>query len=267
MNPVRVFAKPYRRCQIKRVVSFLIAICYGMNKNSNGVNSRRQQILFSVIDEHIENSMPVGSNLICEKYNIFASPATIRMEMAWLTKNGYLTQLYTSGGRIPTAKAYRLFVDSIDCEKEQKIKLPQVFNDFMSFPRECLKYIAEYSNSLVINFIDDNLLNVGLDILLEEPEFYNNLESLQNLVNKLENLYDYTEKIVGSVPESGIVVYIDKENPLLLEKCSMIISSYNVSPKKQGVIALLGPTRMRYDRNMALINELVKILSYNNEQR
>ncbi|MEK7627144.1 MAG: hypothetical protein AAB397_00995 [Patescibacteria group bacterium] len=231
------------------------------------MNSRRQQILFSIIDEHIENSIPVGSNLIFEKYNIPASPATIRMEMAWLTKNSYLTQLYTSGGRIPTTKAYRLFVDSIDCKKEQKIKLPQVFNEFMSFPRECLKYIAEYSNSLVINFIDDNLLNVGLDILLEEPEFYNNPESLQNLVNKLENLYDYTEKIIHSVPESGVVVYIDKENPLLLEKCSMIISSYNISSKKQGIIALLGPTRMRYDKNMALINELVRMVSYNNGRR
>lgn len=228
------------------------------------MNSRRQQILFSVIDEHIKNSMPVGSNLIYEKYDIAASPATIRTEMAWLTKNGYLAQLYTSGGRIPTTKAYRLFVDSIDCEKEQKIKLPQVFNEFTSFSRECLKYVAEYSKSLAINFVDDNMLNVGLDILLEEPEFYNNLESLQNLVNKLENIYDYTEKIIDSVPESGVVVYIDKENPLLLEKCSMIISSYNVSSKKQGIIALLGPTRMRYDRNMALINELVKILSYNN---
>ncbi|OWK27076.1 MAG: hypothetical protein US76_00425 [Parcubacteria group bacterium GW2011_GWA2_38_13b] len=231
------------------------------------MNSRRQQILFSVIDEHIENSIPVGSNLIYEKYDISASPATIRMEMAWLTKNGYLAQLYTSGGRIPTTKAYKMFVDSIDREKEHKIKLPQVFNEFMSFPRECLKYIAEYSSSLVINFIDDNLLNAGLDVLLGEPEFYNNLEILQNLVNKLENIYDYTDKIIDSVSDNGTVVYIDKENPLLLEKCSMIISSYNISSKKQGIIALLGPTRMRYDRNIALINELVKILSCNNEPR
>lgn len=228
------------------------------------MNSRQQQILFSVIDEYVENSMPVGSNLLWEKYNISASPATIRTEMAWLTKNSYLAQPHTSGGRIPTTKAYRLFVDSINYEKEQKIKLPQLFDEFMIFQRECLKYIAEYSKSLAINFIDDNLLNAGLNILLEEPEFYNNPESLQNLVNKLENLDDYTEKIVDSVPESGIVVYIDKENPLFLEKCSMIVSSYKVSPKKQGVIALLGPTRMRYDRNMAFMNELVKILSYHN---
>lgn len=56
---------------------------------------------------------PVGSRTIAKKYNLGVSPATIRNEMADLEEMGYLEQPHTSAGRVPSDKAYRLYVDHL----------------------------------------------------------------------------------------------------------------------------------------------------------
>ena len=56
---------------------------------------------------------PVGSRTIAKNYNLGISPATVRNEMSDLEELGYLEQPHTSAGRIPSAKGYRLYVDSM----------------------------------------------------------------------------------------------------------------------------------------------------------
>ncbi len=74
---------------------------------------RKMQILKAIIDEYVMSASPVGSRAIskCEGFNL--SSATIRNEMADLEELGYLDQPHTSAGRIPSDKAYRLYVDHI----------------------------------------------------------------------------------------------------------------------------------------------------------
>lgn len=223
------------------------------------LSDRRQQILFSIINEYINNSAPVGSELVCEKYDIRASSATVRSEMAMLVEEGYLEQLHISGGRIPTSKAYRIFVNSIDIGNIKELELPDILTGFESFSREWLKCVSRYTRSLAINYQNSDLMKIGLDVLLEEPEFNNDFFSLQNLINRLEELDDYVSELVNIAPKKGIMVYIGEENPLGLNDCSMIISSYETRNNEEGLLALLGPTRMRYDKNMALVNYLVNL--------
>lgn len=77
------------------------------------LNARKLRILKTIIDEYILSASPVGSKFISSHPNIKLSSATIRNEMADLEDLGYLEQPHTSAGRIPSDKAYRLYVDNL----------------------------------------------------------------------------------------------------------------------------------------------------------
>ncbi|MCH5160852.1 MAG: heat-inducible transcription repressor HrcA [Clostridiales bacterium] len=78
-----------------------------------GLTGRKEKILQAIVDGYIENCQPVSSAEIKDKHLPSLSSATIRNEMAALEEMGYLTQPHTSSGRIPTAEAYRLYVEKL----------------------------------------------------------------------------------------------------------------------------------------------------------
>ena len=77
------------------------------------LDERKQRILQAIINDYISSAEPVGSRTIARKYALGVSPATIRNEMADLEMLGYLEQLHTSSGRIPSSKGYRFYVDDL----------------------------------------------------------------------------------------------------------------------------------------------------------
>ena len=77
------------------------------------MDERKLKILQAIIDDYILTGVPVGSRTISKKYDMGLSSATIRNEMSDLEELGYLDQPHVSAGRIPSAKAYRLYVDSL----------------------------------------------------------------------------------------------------------------------------------------------------------
>ena len=72
---------------------------------------RKYRILQAIIDDYILTALPVGSRTISKKYEQNLSSATIRNEMSDLEELGYLDSPHTSAGRVPSNKAYRLYVD------------------------------------------------------------------------------------------------------------------------------------------------------------
>ena len=77
------------------------------------MDERKFRILQAIIDDYILTAVPVGSRTISKKYDMGLSSATIRNEMSDLEELGYLDQPHVSAGRIPSAKAYRLYVDQL----------------------------------------------------------------------------------------------------------------------------------------------------------
>src|SRR6266480_4260966 len=78
------------------------------------LTSRENQILRAIVNEYISSAQPVGSRLLWTRYGLGISPATIRNVMAALTEAGYLDQPHTSAGRVPTERAYRLFLEGAE---------------------------------------------------------------------------------------------------------------------------------------------------------
>ena len=75
--------------------------------------NRRQQILAAIVEQYIETGEPVGSKALLSRLDINVSSATIRNDMAELTRLGLIYQPHTSAGRIPTQSGYRYYVDHL----------------------------------------------------------------------------------------------------------------------------------------------------------
>ncbi|MCL2487822.1 MAG: heat-inducible transcriptional repressor HrcA [Oscillospiraceae bacterium] len=75
------------------------------------LNERKQKLLCGIVEAYIRTGEPVGSKMLADLFGNNLSSATIRNEMADLAGMGYLDQPHTSAGRVPTAAAFRLYID------------------------------------------------------------------------------------------------------------------------------------------------------------
>ena len=122
-----------------------------VTKANSSQLSERSLYLFKVLVEHfIQDGAPVGSRTLAKDSSLNLSPATIRNGMADLEDFGLLDSPHTSSGRVPTAKGYRLFVDSllrvkdlnsIEVEKIAKELDPE--NDFKSLMQRTSSMLSD----------------------------------------------------------------------------------------------------------------------------
>ena len=77
------------------------------------LTERQKVILSLVVHEYVRTANPVGSKNLVKQYHLEYSSATVRNEMAALTEAQYLSQPYTSAGRVPTEMGYRFFVSGL----------------------------------------------------------------------------------------------------------------------------------------------------------
>ncbi len=77
------------------------------------LSDRKKKILQYVVDDYIETAVPVASKSLTERHLKDISSATVRNELSALEELGYLTQLHTSSGRVPSAEAYKLYVSDL----------------------------------------------------------------------------------------------------------------------------------------------------------
>jgi heat-inducible transcriptional repressor len=77
------------------------------------LSERELRVLEAVVQTYIETAEPAGSQTIARRFGLGVSPATIRNTMSELEEKGYLFHPHTSAGRIPTDRAYRIYVNEI----------------------------------------------------------------------------------------------------------------------------------------------------------
>jgi heat-inducible transcriptional repressor len=95
---------------------------------------RSVEVLHAIVQTYIETGEPVASRTIARKRKDALSPATIRNIMADLSDLGYLEQPHTSAGRIPTAKAFRLFAQSVAASRVMALELERIKEDLAGIP-------------------------------------------------------------------------------------------------------------------------------------
>src|SRR5688572_6392169 len=81
------------------------------------LTDRRSALLNLIVEEYVDTALPVGSKYIVGKHQMGVSPATVRLEMARLEDEGFITPPHTSAGRVPSDKGYRYYVESLMSEE------------------------------------------------------------------------------------------------------------------------------------------------------
>ncbi len=118
-----------------------------------------------MVDGYIENCQPVSSSEIKEKHLPALSSATIRNEMAALEEMGYLTQLHTSSGRVPTAEAYRLYVEKLMPRRKLTRSELKVVKRYFN-KKVTAKVLSEITNLTSVAYVqnadDATVLNIRI---------------------------------------------------------------------------------------------------------
>lgn len=247
------------------------------------ITSRQEALLTSVIKRYVKSAEPVSSKFL-EKSGFFSlSSATIRAEMNELESLGYLAHLHTSGGRMPTDRAYRYFVDNLleedACEPavEEKRKIKSELAKASGSPHEVNKAIAQLLSNLSENLVIANVIEnedfykIGLSSLFELPEFraFDKAFRLTSFFDGFENLFDHLVKeFLGDVTrfhqpmEDEVKVFIGRENPVKdIRDETVMFAKYNLPHNFTGALTLVGPTRMNYARNIGLVKFTAKELN------
>src|SRR5262245_10147989 len=111
------------------------------------MNQRSQQVLHEIVEAFIQNGEPVASRFVARRRLDGLSAASIRNVMADLDEDGYLMQPHTSAGRVPTAKAFRTYVDSLGVHKMVSAEIERLRSDFSRL--ETVEERIEFSSRML----------------------------------------------------------------------------------------------------------------------
>ncbi len=233
------------------------------------MTERQSQILRALVREHTRTTLPVGSGALVQRYRLPYSSATVRAELGDLEADGYLAHPHISAGRVPTSQGYRHYVN-------HDVRAPRVTAEDVSLFRDDLvrlegechriarraaKLIAHLTRHLAIAGIAEReeLYEAGLADILAEPEFADT-EGLREVSRVVDALDAQFEELVNT-PINEPMVYIGEENPLTdTRRVSVLMITVDFPSGERGILAVVGPTRMRYDRNIQVLARVAKAL-------
>lgn len=232
---------------------------------------RKQEILKAIIKHFIETAEPVGSQTILISYKFSVSPATIRNDMATLEREGFIYQPHTSAGRIPTDSGYRLYVNElidIDAERVQAIELLKQMKKNYDLEKikekiyDAVSLLARSTENVSFATLPDNqrTFYLGLSNILRQPEFFTDAVRASQVVEVLERHDRFINLLRELDIDQQVKIFIGKENIIeQIQSCSLIVTKYKFEGY-EGYIGILGPTRMKYAFNQAVLEEIKKLL-------
>jgi heat-inducible transcriptional repressor len=324
------------------------------------LTERQERLLALVVRNYIQTGKPVGSKTLVESFELDVSSATVRNDLASLGELGYVAQLHTSAGRIPTEGGYRYFVQKLlgefhlplherqmirhqfhqaRLEIDQWVQLAAAIlartsrsASFVTAPQARanrfkhlqlistqgrlvlmvlvlhggevkqqmltlaeplsqarLSSAAEHLNTLFLDADYDDILphlnhldtleqevtRLLLDILKISDNQPMNEVYRDGLVNILNDegtrhairLLEERTVLASVLAETetqgdGVQVVIGGDGRWEeLRDCTMILSRYGVTDSFYGTVAVVGPTRMPYDRNVAAVRYVADLMS------
>lgn len=221
------------------------------------MTERQKELLGLIIREHIKSARPVGSAALVDAARLDLSSATLRNEMAVLEEEGYICQPHSSAGRVPTQKGYHYFVDhfmrktdlaATDTQPLRDILRAQLDTD--AILRACAKELVAQSNETVIVAFDKNtVFYTGISNLFSKPEF-----AQPGVVTDISRVIDDLDERVSRIFDQvqRVEILIADQNPFWRD-CAAVVGKYRMRDEREGLFFILGPMRMDYERNLALV--------------
>lgn len=115
--------------------------------DARDLNEREQLILQAVVNSYIMSAEPVGSRSVVKRFELGLSPATVRNVMADLEEMGYLQQIHTSSGRIPTDTGYRYYVNYLmqvhELTLRERARIEHEFSEKLNDADDVLRHTSQ----------------------------------------------------------------------------------------------------------------------------
>lgn len=227
------------------------------------LNNRQEKILAAVISEYVETAQPVASRAIVEGYGLRVSPATVRNDMADLEQQGFLRQPHTSSGRVPTEEGYRYFLsrfvkpDTHTLPHQSLTNAVARHDDHKEMMREIARMLVTLSGETAVTSLQGWNYYTGIARLFEKPEF-NNIEMLQALGGIVDQFDEIVQQSFSRM-DKDVNIWLGGENPFGKEM-STIVVRYKMPGGVTGILGLVGPLRMDYERNIHLLSQAKQLL-------
>ena len=223
---------------------------------STDIREREREILGLIIDSYIEESKPISSGYICGKYRLACSSATIRNIMVSLERQGFLSHIYTSSGRVPTQEGFRRYVENFDQKdrlQEYSVSLglyaisqPSI-EEVVSHTLDALVKLSGYTSLMAVSGRDEKVSFRGMRFMLEQPEF-EDVSRLKDIFYALEVKMEALQSLLFDCIDDRIRILIGDDIGFEeISNCSLVVSGLR-EKNLSFAFALLGPMRMNYNR-------------------
>lgn len=235
------------------------------------MKERTLKILATLIQDFVETGVPIASKRMLEHKQFPISSATIRNEFSILEEIGLIHSPHISAGKIPTEKGYRFFVDELlEMDKEaQQVK--EIFSKYVNeykFQKsketifDVLRVVSNLSENVAFAVVDnDKTAYLGLSNVFRKPEFLQSPEKIADIIEIFEG-QERLHAMLNALPlqPNNVRIFIGKENLLKeISSCTVIVSRFE-KQAFSGYIGILGPIRMKYGFNKALIQNALEML-------
>lgn len=227
-------------------------------------NTRKQDVLRLITETFVHTNQPVGSIQVAEQLPYEVSSATIRNDMAEMTALGLLAQPHTSAGRIPTELGYQHYVKVLVRRQKELSKRQQEvlsrhlksIRDLQSRYQAAAKMLAEATGNVSFLMDADKVYFSGLSQMAQLPEF-DDLAFRSRMMEAVEKPQEFVKSLGELSKQEGAQVLIGSSQNM--KNATVVISQFGPVGNKR-VISIIGPTRMRYDKTLPLVNYMKKLL-------
>ncbi|MEI7603774.1 MAG: hypothetical protein WCJ19_02025 [bacterium] len=234
------------------------------------LSERQKNILLAIINEFITSDIPVGSEIVTSKYNVGASPATIRYEMVRLSEKGLLKKSYASAGRIPTALGIRYYLNSLmdtsDVDVLLEVRLRQLIHKLRyerdKLIKEILLFLVETTKLTSLLITQSGMTYSGVYHLLDQFEDKEKVKQILLLLDDTNILRDMIHKYA----ELGEVkVLIGEETSFQsLADTAIIYTKVNIQNSEPVIIATIGSKRVNYSEVIPVIKMVSQAIDQKN---
>jgi heat-inducible transcriptional repressor len=229
---------------------------------------RQIQILKAIIEEYMATAEPVGSEILDKKYNLGVSPATIRNEMAALSKNGFLHQPHTSAGRAPTPMALKYYVKQLMKEEDLSVadeaavkgKIWDHKEKLEKLLHEATHVLSDRTKSLAIATTQEgDIYHSGYANLLENPEFFD-IDVAKTVLSMIDD-FSWLNKIFNKAfgEEEIHILLGDDFGIQFLQPCGVIFTNFHTN-KTSGSLGVIGPCRLDYPHIIPTLRYISKLI-------
>lgn len=228
------------------------------------MTERQQELLKHLVEIHIESAAPVSSSSLAKRGGLGVSSATIRNDLSALEQRGYIVSPHTSSGRVPTEKGYRFYIEwfvrpTSAATSERRTLQRRAVSDGR---RERMRRVAEALSELtgqavVLSESPEESYATGMSRLLAMPEFAEHTR-----IVRIAQILDARERwlrTLGTHATGDVQIMLGSDGPFGAEMTSITVG-YHTTDRRRGMIALIGPMRMHYEQNIALLREAKRLL-------